>query len=188
MYGRPFRLTFFMEITVHFRSTEGYLFQDSCWKGNCNILLEYGRPFRLRFLVEIPLHFWSMEGHLGYDSWWRLLYTSGIWKDIWVKMLIGKEITIYFWSVEGHLGQDYWWKSLCKGICSIFLAAIAIHFLVWKVIWVKTSCWKLLYTSGVLKDISIKVLPRNYYTLLKYGRRFGSRFLVEITIHFWSME
>jgi hypothetical protein len=103
-------------------------------------------------------------------------------------MLIGKEITIYFWSVEGHLGQDYWWKSLCKGICSIFLAAIAIHFLVWKVIWVKTSCWKLLYTSGVLKDISIKVLPRNYYTLLKYGRRFGSIFLVEITIHFWSME
>ena len=65
MYGRPFRLQFFMEITVHFQSTEGYLFQESCWKGNCYILLEYGRPFRLRFLVEIPLHFWSMEGHLG---------------------------------------------------------------------------------------------------------------------------
>jgi hypothetical protein len=32
------------------------------------------------------------------------------------------------------------------------------------------------------------ILGANYYTFLEYGRPFGSRFLVQITIHFWSME
>jgi hypothetical protein len=39
-----------------------------------------------------------------------------------------------------------------------------------------------------MEDHWVKILDGNYYTLLVYGRPFGSRFLVEITTHFCSME
>jgi len=60
----------------------------------------------------------------------KLLYTSGVWKAIWVKILGG---TYYAHLEYGRpLGQDSWWRLLhtsvvWKTIVSKLLVKITIH-------------------------------------------------------------
>ena len=115
-----------------------------------------------------------MEDHWGRDYWYKLLYSSRVWKSIWVNILYGNYFTLL--EYVRRLGQDSWSNLLYISV-------------VWKDIWVKvlgTNYYTLLMYGR----------PFRLQFFMEITVHFGVRKVIcfknlvgkEIAIYFSSME